>query len=386
MTALRSTVIDVDLDAIAHNVARLRAKASGKALIAVVKADAYGHGAEVTTRALADAGAEMLAVYTADEAVTLRRSGATSRVLVLGGVSDASEARAAVDHGLDVVVWDEPRASTLAAAARTAGTRARVHVKVDTGLTRLGALPDEAPARYRRIRAMDGLEVEGAMTHFANADVEGDTFTAEQVRRFRAFLDAIGERPRLVHAAASAGVAIGADAACNAVRPGLAVYGLHAAPFLEPTLDLRPALRWTSRIHRVATVPAGTGVGYEHHYRTTREARIATVPVGYGDGLQRAAREAEVLVRGRRARIAKRVAMDMFMVEVTDIDGVAEGDEVVLIGSQGDDRLDAEDLARSCGTINYEIVTALRRRVARRYWRSGRVVATRTLADGVVWA
>lgn len=386
MTALRSTVIDVDLDALAHNVARLRAKVAGKTLIAVVKADAYGHGAEVTARALVEAGVEMLAVYTADEALTLRQSGVTSRVLVLGGVSDAGEARAAVDHGLDVVVWDEPRASTLAAAARTAGTRARVHVKVDTGLTRLGALPDEAPARYRRISAMDGLEVEGAMTHFANADVEGDTFTDEQVCRFRAFLDAIGERPRLVHAAASAGIVTGDDAAFNAVRPGLAVYGLHAAPFLGPALDLRPALRWTSRVHRVATVPAGTGVGYEHHYRTIREARIATVPVGYGDGLQRAAREAEVLVRGRRARIAKRVAMDMFMIEVTDIDGVAEGDEVVLIGTQAGDRLRAEDLARSCGTINYEIVTALRRRVARRYWRSGRVVATRTLAAGVVWA
>ncbi|MBM4435356.1 MAG: alanine racemase, partial [Chloroflexi bacterium] len=244
----------------------------------------------------------------------------------------------------------------------------------------------EAPERYRRIRAIDGLEVDGAMTHYANADVEADTFTAEQARRFCAFLGAIGEPPRLVHAAASAGIAIGADASFTAVRPGLALYGLHPEPFLEAALDLRPALGWSSRIHRLASVPAGTGVGYTHPYRTEREARIATVPVGYGDGLQRSAREAEVLIRGRRARIAKRVAMDMFMVDVTDIPAAAEGDEVVLIGAQGSDRIAAEDLARSCGTINYEIVTALRRRLTRRYRSAGRVVATRTLADGVVWS
>ena len=386
MTALRSTVIDVDLDAIAHNVGSIRRKAPGVQVIAVVKADAYGHGAEVTSRALVECGADMLAAYTADEAVALRRSGITSRVLVLSSVSDAAEAAAAVEHDLDVVVWDEERAGALAAAARASRRSARVHVKVDTGLTRLGVMPDRAVELYRRVRGTSGLEVEGAMTHFANADVERDTFTDEQMRRFCAFLDAIGERPRLVHAAASAGMAIDAGVTLSAVRPGLAIYGLHAEPFLEPALELRPALRWTSRIHRVATVPAGTGVGYGHPYRTPGDARIATVPVGYGDGLQRAARDAEVLIRGARARIARRVAMDMFMVDVSAITGAAEGDEVVLIGEQGGDRLTAEDLARSCATINYEIVTGLRRRVARRYWREGRVVATRTLADGVVWS
>lgn len=386
MSALRSSIVDVDLDAVAHNVAAICAKAPGRQLIAVVKADAYGHGAEVTSRALLESGADMLAAYTADEAVALRRSGIRARILVLGGVSDSGEAAAAVEHDLDVVVWDEGRAAALAAAARSAKRRSRVHFKVDTGLTRLGALPADAPERYRRIRSIDGLEVDGAMTHYANADVEGDTFTAEQVRRFRDFLGAIGEPPRLVHAAASAGIAVGADASFTAVRPGLALYGLHPEPFLEPALDLRPALGWTSRIHRLATVPAGTGVGYTHPYRTEREARIATVPVGYGDGLQRSAREAEVLIRGSRARIAKRVAMDMFMVDVTHIPAAAEGDEVVLIGAQGSDRLTAEDLARSCGTINYEIVTALRRRLTRRYRRGGRIVATRTLAEGVVWS
>ena len=383
---LRTTVIDVDLDAIAHNAEALRRHAGGKAVIAVVKADAYGHGAEVTARALLDAGAEMLAVYTVEEGVILRRAGTRGPILVLGSVTAEGEAEAAVEHDLDVVVWDDQRAGALAAAARASRRRARIHFKVDTGLTRLGAMPDDAAATFRRIRGIDGIEVDGLMTHFANADVEGDTFTDEQVRRFLGAIDAIGDRPRYVHAAASAGVAIEADPACNAIRPGLAIYGLHAAPFLEPAIDLRPALRWSSRVHRVATVPPGTGVGYEHAYRTTREARIATVPVGYGDGLQRAAREAEVLIRGRRARIAKRVAMDMFMVEVTDIPAVSEGDEVVLIGTQGNDRLTAEDLARACGTINYEIVTALRRRVPRRYLRGGRVVATRTLSDGVVWA
>lgn len=382
MSPLRSTVADVDLDAIARN---LRTIAGGERAIAVVKADAYGHGAEAVSMALVEAGAAMLAVFTVDEGVALRRAGIAAPILVLGGITETSEAEVAVASSLTAAVWDEAPAHALGDAAAAAGVRAKVHVKVDTGLTRLGAPLTEAARRYQAIRAMPHVEVEGIFTHFANADVVGDTFTAEQMARFAEVVTAIGERPAFVHAANSPGILLlGRQPICDAVRPGLALYGLHPAPHLTWP-DLHPALRWSSRIQRVAPAPRGTGVGYGHEHRTTRDSLIATVPVGYGDGLMRAARGASVLVRGRRVPIAGRVAMDLITLDVTDLPDAAEGDEVVIIGEQGGERIGAEDLAATCGTNNYEIVTNVRRLVPRRYLRGGRVVATRTLGEGLAW-
>ncbi|MDE3193315.1 MAG: alanine racemase [Chloroflexota bacterium] len=381
MPALRSTVADVDLDAIAHNMHAVATH--GEQVIAVVKADAYGHGYEAVGRTLVDEGAAMLAVFTVDEGALLRRSGIEAPILILGGITEPAETEIVTRLGLTVTVWDLDRARLLSSAA---GTTARVHVKVDTGLMRLGAPLEAAVERIQRIRALPNLAVDGVFTHFATADEENDSFTVEQVRRFESVLAALDERPAFVHAAASAGaVAVDTRSVCNAVRPGLALYGLHAAPHLA-TIDLRPALEWRSRVHRVAWARAGAGVSYGHEYRLARDGRIATVPVGYGDGLPRAAgRHARVLVRGRALPIAGRVAMDLIMLDVTDVPDVREGDEVVLIGEQDGARRSAEDLAEACGTINYEVVTNIRPRVARRYHRGGRVVATRTLADGIRW-
>jgi alanine racemase len=189
-----------------------------------------------------------------------------------------------------------------------------------------------------------------------------------------------------VHALATAGVeAFGTVPGCNPIRPGLALHGLHAAPHLESAMTLRPTLEWRSRVRRVVDAKAGTGLSYGHEYRMPRDGRVATVPVGYGDGLTRAvARRGHVLVRGRAVPIAGRVSMDLVTLDVTDVPGVREGDEVVLIGTQAGARQTAEDLARAAGTISYEVVTGIRRRVARRYHRGGSVVATRTLAGGYV--
>ena len=384
MSAIRTTVADIDLDALDANV---RALGSGGAqVIAVVKADAYGHGAEMVAESALDAGAVMVAVFTVEEAVLLRRTLRDGPILVLGGVADEAEAEAAVASSLTVTVWDEHRARLLSAAGRAAGRSVSVHMKIDTGLTRLGVLPDQALERWNAIAAIPGLELDGVFTHFATADDVGDTFAAEQVRRFAAVVGTLPVRPRLIHASASAGIAkLGLTPPCNTVRPGLALYGLYTATHLLAP-QLRPVLRWSSRIHRVVSVPAGTGVGYGHDYRTHRPGRIATVPVGYGDGLPRSARRANVLVRGRVVPIANRVAMDLFMIDVTDVPDAREGDEVVLIGEQDGERLSAEDLAASCGTINYEVVTNIRQRVPRRYFRGGELVATRTMADGLVRA
>ncbi len=382
---MRSTVVDVDLDAIAENL-RAVGRASGAAVIAVVKADAYGHGAEPVSRALLDAGAAMLAVFTVEEGVALRRALPDAEILVLFGASERDEVDAAVADRLTLVVWDEDRARAIAEASRARGATARVHVKVDTGLTRLGAPLADAARRYRAIRAMAGLEIDGVFSHLANADEPDDTFSAVQVDRFRELVNDIGA-PRWVHLLASAGVASMRPLPfCNAVRPGLALYGLHAASHLAGALALRPALAWRSAIARVARVPVRTGVSYGHVFTAAHDTCIATVPVGYGDGLPRSATgRLSLLVGGRAAPIAGRVCMDLVMLDLGDRE-VRVGDEVIVIGEQGHLRQSADDVAAASGTISYEIVTNIRPRVPRRYLRGGRVVATKTLASGLAWA
>jgi alanine racemase len=381
--AIRSTVADVDLDAIASNVEAIH-KRSRADVIAVVKADAYGHGAQAVAETCFEAGAVMVAVAATEEGLALREDGLNGPILVLLGPTDSSEVAHAVAQDLVFVVWDVERARAISEAATVLRRTARVHFKVDTGLTRLGAPMKEAAARYRAIASLPHIEIDGIFTHFATADDPDPSNDRSQLERFREVLGTIPDRPRLVHAAASAGVAaFGPIEDMNAVRTGLAVYGLHAAPHLESALPLRPALSWRSRVHRIASVPAGTGVSYGHEYRLPRDGRIATVPVGYGDGLPRiAGKRGTVLLRGRRVPFAGRICMDLVMLDVTDIDGAREGDEVVLIGAQAGAKQTAEELAEACGTINYEVVTGIRRRVPRRYFRGGKVLATRTLAEG----
>jgi alanine racemase len=381
--AIRSTVADVDLDAIAANVAAIRAHAKAD-VIAVVKADAYGHGAEAVAETCFEAGAVMLAVATVEEGLALREGGVNGPILVLFGATDASEVAHAVAQDLLLTVWDVARAREISAAATALHRTARVHFKVDTGLTRLGAPASEAVSRYRAIRALGHLEIDGIFTHLATADEPDVSNDEAQLARFHELLGTLDDRPRLVHATASAGVAaFGPIGGINAVRPGLAVYGLHPAPHLAAKLALRPALTWRSRIHRMASVPKGTGVSYGHEYRLPRDGRIATVPVGYGDGLPRiAGKRGAVLVRGHRVPFAGRVCMDLVMLDVTEIAEAREGDEVTLIGTQAGTVQSADDLAEACGTISYEILTGIRRRVPRRYFRGGQLVGVRTLAEG----
>lgn len=382
-TPLRSTVVDVDLDALAANLAALKQRGGGE-VIAVVKDDAYGHGVEAVAETFVDAGVAMLAVFTVEEAVVIRRAGIAAPVLVLGGASDRAETEAAVAADCSLVVWDVERARMYDEVAAAARRRMRVHFKVDTGLTRLGAPVAEAPARLAAIRELRHLEVEGLFTHLATADEPDVSGDRAQLARFAEVLRAIGEPPRWVHATASAGIAaFGAVPGCTAVRPGLSTYGLHTARHLEGALELRPALEWRSRVHRVASVARGAGVSYGLEYRLPRDGRIATVPVGYGDGLPWALRRGgRLLIGGRAVPLAGRVCMDLVMLDVTDLPATREGDEVVMIGVQDDVRQTADDLAKAAGTINYDIVTGIRRRVPRRYHHGGRVIATRTLADG----
>jgi alanine racemase len=382
---LRSTVVDVDLDAIAANYASLRRRGNAD-VIAVVKADAYGHGAEAVGHTLQEAGAAMLAVATVEEALVLRAADIRAPILVLLGAADRDEAEAAMRGDCALVVWSVDEAQVLDEVAAGAGRPAAVHFKVDTGLTRLGAPLDEAVARFRAIRELRHVRVDGLFTHLATADESDAANDKEQLARFASVLGAIGEPPRWVHAAASAGVAaFGAIPGCTAIRPGLSLYGLYTAPDLHGSLALRPALEWRTRVRRLANAKKGTGVSYGHQYHLPRDGRIATLPVGYGDGLSRTlGKRGHVLVGGRAIGFAGRVCMDLVMLDVTDVPHVKEGDEVVIIGTQKDQEQTADDLASADGTINYVIVSQIRRRVPRRYHQGGRVVATRTLLEGYV--
>lgn len=380
---LRATRCDIDLDAIAAN-CRAIAERAAVPLIAVVKADAYGHGAEAVAATAVAAGAAMLAVATIEEALVLRRARVTAPILVLLGAVDRAEADAAVAAELTLAVWDQAGAVRAAEAARAARATVALHFKVDTGMTRLGAPLDKAVALFGTVAALRGVRIEGAYTHLATAD-EPDLGTAhEQLALFSAFLAALPERPRWVHGLASAGVAaLGPLPGCTAARVGLALYGVAAAPHLARSLALVPALSWRTVVLRVAEAPRGTGVAYGHEFRLAQDGRVATIAVGYGDGLPRSAwPRGRVLFAGGVAPIAGRVSMDLTVVDVSALPDVATGDEVVLIGTQGGIRQTATDLAAACGTISYELFAGIGTRVPRRYLRGAQVVATKTLAAG----
>jgi alanine racemase len=357
----------VDVGAIERNVARLgRELGAGTALCAVVKADGYGHGAPQAARAALAGGATWLAVAAADEAAALRAAGIDARLLVLGALSP-DELDVALAAGADVVVWREEHVA--AVAARGGG---RVHVKLDTGMGRLGTRdPHEADRTAAAAAAAPEVELVGAMTHFATADELGDAFFAQQLERFAAWARPLAERhPGLIlHAANSAGLL--RDPACHfdLVRAGVAIYGLD--PFQQDAAarDLEPALVLASRVAEVKPCAAGQSAGYNRRFVAERDTVIATVPIGYGDGLRRAlTNDADVLVGGRRFPVVGTVSMDNVTLDLgPDGGGVRRGDEVILIGPG----LPVEEMAARLGTINYEVTCGLTGRVPRIHHRDG---------------
>jgi alanine racemase len=354
---------EIDTAAITANVARLRAAAPRSACCAVVKADGYGHGALAAARASLDGGATWLAVVTADEAEELRAAGIDARLLVLGPLTPPELERVlAVDA--DIVAWTD---EILDAAIALGG--ARVHVKLDTGMGRLGARSvAQATALLRRCIDEPTLEAAGAMTHFATADELGDRFFAEQLAAFSAWVATVREIApgAIVHAANSAAILRDPAAHFDLVRPGVAIYGMD--PFgAEPDgRELRPALALRASLAAVQPVVAGQSTGYGRRWVAERDGWVGIVPVGYGDGWRRGlTNAAEALIDGRRFPLVGTVSMDSVAV---DLGGEAPpvGAPVTLIGTDGAERILVEDLARTLGTINYEITCGLGPRIPRR--------------------
>lgn len=363
------SVAVVERAALAHNVRCVRAAVGARPhLCAVVKANGYGHGAVEVARVALDAGASWLGVAHPAEGAVLREAGIDAPVLLLSEPVDDDEVAAVAANGLRCAVYS---AEVIDALAGT-GARLSVHLKVDTGMRRVGAAPHDVVSLARLVECSPTLELEGLWTHCAVADEPGNAFTAVQLERFAGVVDDLarhGIEVPIRHAANSATCLTQPQEAFELVRPGIALYGVAPAPALDGRVDLRPALTWRSKVSWVKRVAAGEGVSYGHHRRTAHDTVVATVPVGYADGLPRrwALAGGVALIGGRRCPILGVVTMDQVMVDCGPDADVARGDEVVFVGAQGAERIGAGEPAAAIGSIAYELLTGIGPRVARQY-------------------
>jgi len=360
--------IEIDHAAITHNLAVIRALAgAGKQVIAIVKANAYGHGDVEVSRTLLAAGAERLGVATVGEGLKLRAAGIKAPILVLWGLGEP-EAEPAIASDLEPVVYSAEAVAMLERAAAKLGRRASVQLKVDTGMGRQGAEPELAVTLAVAIARSRHLQLVGTFSHLA-VPGEDDSHTDVQLLRLAQVLDAMrsaGVDPGLVHVSASGGIVAGVGGFADAVRPGLMLYGMKPHWALDREIDLRPALSLHALPLRLFDLPAGQGIGYGLRFRTRGATRIATLGIGYGDGWPRIhANNGHALVRGQRVPIVGAISMDGLTIDVGEVDGVTYGDEFALIGSQGAARITADDVADERRTINYEVTTALRERLPR---------------------
>jgi alanine racemase len=370
----RPTVAEIDLDALRFNLDQLRGLTRGKAdILGVVKADAYGHGAVEVAKELEAAGIKLLGVATTEEGIELRAFGVSLPILVLAG-SYREEIGEVLENNLTPVVSDLEIARSLDSAAKESGQPIRVHLKVDTGMNRLGIPWREWEPALKVLQSLKNLQVDGLMSHFSAAESlhpEDQAFTQEQRQRFQSCLDStrkMGIQPRYIHLANSAAATLQEPARFNLVRPGLMLYGLHPSPALRDLLPLRPVLRWKTAVLSLKRVCAGDPVSYGRTYICEKASLVAVLPVGYADGYSRAlSNRGEVLVRGKRAKIVGRVCMDLAMADVSENSGVRAGDEVVLLGRQGSEEVSAAEMAGWMETIPYEVLCAIGRRVPRVY-------------------
>jgi alanine racemase len=359
----------VHRDRLSHNLRLLRALAGGRPLWPAIKANAYGHGAELVARHLVEQGCDTLCVAHAPEAVELAEAGVRATFVLLSAtLPEHAECIAA--HGFEPVVCTTEMLEALDRAASRAGRSVAVHVMVDTGMGRIGVRPDEVEDFLARCAAWPGLRLRGIASHFPRADEADLAFSREQTEVFRRACEKAASGGALIrHMANSAAVFALAESHLDAVRPGISLYGLAPSPTVaSPRLaELRPALEWKTRVTQLKEVPAGTGLSYGHTFVTKSPSLVATLPVGYGDGLsRRLSNRVEVLVGGVRCPQVGTITMDQCLVDVTALRGrVALGDEAVLIGRQGREEIAADELADVLGSINYEVVTAIAARVPR---------------------
>ncbi len=362
--------VEIDLAALGNNVRCIKRLAGDDVgIMAVVKANAYGHGAPQIARAALVNGADMLAVANLAELAQLREAGIHAPVLTLSLVPPR-QIQLALDLDARVTVFDRDLAAQYLSALGDDREKLRIHLKIDTGMHRLGLTPDEALALARSLRAAPAVQLEGVYTHFAAAD-EDAAYTAVQLATFRRALDAMradGFSPRFIHAANSPALLDCQASYFNLVRPGVLLYGLRPMPDSPNMGAFQPVMRWKTQVAQVKNLPPGSRVGYGHAYTTCRETTLAVLPVGYADGLRRTPQTWRyVLLHGERAPLVGRVSMEKIIVDISHIPDVEIGDEVVLLGGQGEQKISADDIAVWLGSNNYEVVCTIAPRVPRAY-------------------
>ncbi len=370
----RPTLCWIDHDALRWNLRQIREKVGANVkILSMVKANAYGHGAAAVAQTLAGAGGDAFGVATLEEGVELRRSGIRAPILVVAGAYEEQLAEFFA-HSLTPVVHDLTRLERLEKAVRRRSATLNVHLKIDTGMGRLGLVAAESEAWIPELKNLAALKIEGVFSHFSHAEsVDGD-YTRRQLEIFNRVVERLrGEQiaPPLVHFANSAATITLPAAYFDMVRPGIMLYGVYPSAAMANQMILKPVLAWKTNILQLKKVPAGASISYGQTFVTKRESMIATLPIGYADGYPRLlSNRGEVLVGGQRAKVAGRVCMDLTMIDVTDIRNVKQGDEVVLLGRQGNAEISADQIAAWANTISYEILTSIGARVPRIHYNS----------------
>lgn len=365
----RPTACFVDLNALGWNFRQIRARVGPRVkVLSMVKANGYGHGAAAVAKVLAAEGSDAFGVATLEEGIELRQAGISAPTLVLAG-GYPEQVDEFIDNGLMPVIHALENLKELDLAAHRRKQTLTVHLKIDTGMGRLGLLGAEVDCWLPRIKKLKALRIDGVFSHFSHAESVAGDYTQRQLKLFQSVVERLraeGITPSLVHLANSAATITLPAAHFDMVRPGLMLYGIYPSPAMASQICLKPVLSWKTRILQLKKVPAGSSISYGQTFITRRESLIATLPLGYADGYPRLlSNRGEVLIHGKRAPVAGTVCMDLTMIDVTDIEKVQPGDEVVLLGRQGDAEISADEMAAWANTISYEILTSISNRVPR---------------------
>ena len=365
------TFAEIDLNAFSHNLKQVRLKVGkDRKIISIIKADAYGHGAVEIAKRASVSGADMFGVSTVGEGIELREAKIESPILLLGGCSKG-DAEWIVSYNLKSIIYSFDAVLSLSKEAERQGKIADVHIKVDTGMGRIGIQSDEVMGLVKKVSSLKNIKIEGILTHFATAYEVDREFTGRQIKTFKAVIDELkksGFSFSFMHASNSAAIVNYPESYFNTVRPGIILYG--STPFDFPVEDflIKPVMSWKTSIVHLHNTPEKTGISYGRRFVTKRDSIIATIPVGYADGYSRSlSNKVQVLVGGRRVNQIGTICMEMCMIDVTDLPDVKVGDDVVLLGRQGGEEIRVEELASIAGTIPYEIFCSIGRRVRRVY-------------------
>ena len=373
---------EINLDAIHENVANAKALTKpGTQLMAIIKADAYGHGAVMVAHTLEDV-ADAYGVAILEEGIELRQSGINKPILILG-YTPAPLYPAMIKYDIATAVFEYDMAERMSEAAEKIGKKAKVHIKLDTGMSRIGfKQDDESLEVIKKIAELPGIEIEGCFTHFATMDEKDKTKAMKQFERYMDFVERIedvGIKIPIKHVSNSAGIIEKQEVNLDMVRDGICVYGMYPSDEVDKTkLKLTPAMEIKSYVSFVKTLEAGVEIGYGGTYITTKQTTVATIPVGYADGYSRAlSNRGRVLIKGKSFPIIGRICMDQFMVDISELPEIKQGDEVTLVGRDGDEYISIEEVADMSYSFNYEFVCDIGKRIPRVYYKGGKVVATK---------